>query len=38
LHALSLEFDHPATGERLRIVAPVPEDLAGPLRAMGMAF
>ena len=36
LHALSLEFTHPATGERLRIVAPVPEDLAGVLRAMGM--
>ncbi len=36
LHALSLGFDHPATGERLRVVAPVPEDLAGPLRAMGM--
>ena len=36
LHALSLEFGHPATGERVRITAPVPEDLAGPLRAMGM--
>jgi tRNA pseudouridine65 synthase len=36
LHALELAFDHPKTGERLRIVAPVPEDLAGPLRAMGM--
>ena len=36
LHALELAFDHPATGERLRIVAPLPEDLAGPLRAMGM--
>jgi tRNA pseudouridine65 synthase len=38
LHALSLAFDHPATGERLRIVAPVPEDLAGPLAAMGMGL
>jgi tRNA pseudouridine65 synthase len=37
LHALELAFDHPETGERLRIVAPLPEDLAGPLRAMGMA-
>jgi tRNA pseudouridine65 synthase len=37
LHALELAFDHPQTGARLRIVAPVPEDLAGPLRAMGMA-
>jgi tRNA pseudouridine65 synthase len=36
LHALELAFDHPETGERLRIVAPLPEDLAGPLRAMGM--
>ena len=36
LHALELAFDHPDTGEPLRIVAPVPEDLAGPLRAMGM--
>jgi len=38
LHALSLEFDHPGTGERLRIVATVPEDLAGPLAAMGIDF
>jgi tRNA pseudouridine65 synthase len=36
LHALELAFEHPETGEPLRIVAPVPEDLAGPLRAMGM--
>jgi tRNA pseudouridine65 synthase len=37
LHAVSLEFDHPMTRERLRVVAAVPEDLAGALRAMGMA-
>jgi tRNA pseudouridine65 synthase len=36
LHAVLLDFDHPATGERVRIMAPVPEDLAGPLRAMGI--
>jgi tRNA pseudouridine65 synthase len=36
LHALELAFDHPESGERLRIVAPLPEDLAGPLRAMGI--
>lgn len=36
LHALELAFDHPETGETLRIVAPVPEDLAGPMRAMGL--
>jgi tRNA pseudouridine65 synthase len=37
LHAYELAFEHPETGEALRIVAPVPEDLAGPLRAMGIA-
>ncbi|HEV2852984.1 MAG TPA: pseudouridine synthase [Thermoanaerobaculia bacterium] len=36
LHALELAFPHPGTGEPLRITAPVPEDLAGPLRALGM--
>ncbi len=36
LHAVEIAFEHPATGEELRILAPVPEDLAGPLRAMGM--
>lgn len=38
LHASELAFGHPETGERLRIVAPVPEDLAGPLRAMGIDY
>ena len=38
LHAVELAFEHPETGERLRIVAPVPEDLAGPLRAMGIDY
>jgi tRNA pseudouridine65 synthase len=36
LHALELAFDHPQTGERLRILAPLSDDLAGPLRAMGI--
>lgn len=36
LHALELAFDHPETGERLRILAPLPEDLAAPLRALGI--
>jgi tRNA pseudouridine65 synthase len=36
LHAVELAFPHPGTGEPLRITAPVPEELAGPLRAMGM--
>jgi tRNA pseudouridine65 synthase len=36
LHALEIAFDHPTAGHPLRIFAPVPEDLAGPLRAIGM--
>jgi tRNA pseudouridine65 synthase len=36
LHALELRLAHPATGESLEIVAPVPADLAGVLRALGM--
>jgi tRNA pseudouridine65 synthase len=37
LHALELGFAHPVDDRPLRLVAPVPEDLAGPLRALGMA-
>lgn len=37
LHALEIAFAHPGDGRTLRIAAPVPEDLAGPLRAMGLA-
>jgi tRNA pseudouridine65 synthase len=36
LHALEIAFAHPEDGRPLCIVAPVPEDLAGPLRAMGL--
>jgi tRNA pseudouridine65 synthase len=36
LHALEIAFEHPVEGRPLRVFAPVPEDLAGPLRAMGM--
>jgi tRNA pseudouridine65 synthase len=36
LHAASLAFPHPQTGERLTIEAPLPPDLAGPLVAMGL--
>lgn len=39
LHALELAFPHPDVsrgGHDLRIVAPVPPDLAGPLRAMDL--
>jgi tRNA pseudouridine65 synthase len=38
LHALEAGFEHPATGEALRVTAPVPEDLAVPLRAMGIVM
>jgi tRNA pseudouridine65 synthase len=34
LHALELSFEHPQSGERLRILAPVPADLSGPLREL----
>ena len=27
LHSLQLEFRHPVTGEKLRFLAPVPEDM-----------
>jgi tRNA pseudouridine65 synthase len=36
LHALELGFPHPQDGRDLRLAAPVPPDLAGPLRAMGL--
>ncbi|HSS75514.1 MAG TPA: RluA family pseudouridine synthase [Thermoanaerobaculia bacterium] len=36
LHAWRVAFIHPVTGERLEIVAPVPEDLAGLLVAAGL--
>lgn len=36
LHARQLEFKHPASGNRLRIEAPLPEDLAGVLNALEM--
>lgn len=36
LHALEIAFAHPEDGRPLHLTAPVPEDLAGPLRAMGM--
>jgi 23S rRNA pseudouridine1911/1915/1917 synthase len=32
LHAQSLEFDHPVGGDRLKIVAPLPEDWPWPAR------
>lgn len=36
LHACSLSFTHPMTGEPLHIEAEVPYDLASPLAAMGL--
>ncbi len=36
LHALEMRLEHPADGTALRWVAEVPQDLAGPLEAMGL--
>jgi tRNA pseudouridine65 synthase len=36
LHACALAFVHPATGRTLRVVAAMPDDLAAPLRALGL--
>lgn len=36
LHARSLAFDHPATGDRLRFRAPLPPDFAASLGALGL--
>lgn len=36
LHALTIAFDHPTTGARVEVTAPVPSDLAGPLSALGL--
>jgi tRNA pseudouridine65 synthase len=37
LHACTLAFSHPVSGVALRVVAPMPDDLAGPLAALGLA-
>ena len=36
LHARGVAFVDPATGARVQVLAPVPEDLAGPLSAFGV--
>jgi tRNA pseudouridine65 synthase len=36
LHALSIAFDHPRTGERIQCVAPMPDDLGIPLERLGL--
>lgn len=35
LHALEVAFEHPVTGDPVRVRAPLGEDLAGPFAAMG---
>jgi 23S rRNA pseudouridine1911/1915/1917 synthase len=37
LHAASLAIDHPATGERLQLTAPLPADMEGMLAALRQA-
>jgi tRNA pseudouridine65 synthase len=36
LHASFVAFDHPDAGGRVEVVAPMPDDLAGPLRRLGL--
>ena len=36
LHAAALAFDHPVTGERLSLQAPVPDDMARLMLALGV--
>jgi tRNA pseudouridine65 synthase len=36
LHAASVRFPHPVTGAEVFVVAPVPDDLAGPLAALNL--
>jgi tRNA pseudouridine65 synthase len=37
LHAAALTFGHPRTGAPTTVEAPLPDDLSGPLRALGVA-
>jgi tRNA pseudouridine65 synthase len=37
LHASSIAFDHPTTGERIVVSAPVPDDLSRALEALGLS-
>jgi tRNA pseudouridine65 synthase len=37
LHACRIGFDHPVTGERIVVDAPLPDDLALPLAKLGLA-
>lgn len=38
LHAWRIALDHPATGKRLLISAPLPDDLAGAMDALGLTM
>ncbi len=38
LHSAALELAHPITGHPLRLEAPLPDELAAPLRALGIAW
>jgi tRNA pseudouridine65 synthase len=38
LHARRIAFIHPVTAERVSVTADVPDDLAAPLRALGLAW
>ncbi len=38
LHAVSLSFDHPRSGERVTFQAPLPADLRDPLQRMGFTL
>jgi tRNA pseudouridine65 synthase len=37
LHARSIAFEHPTTGERIVVTAPVPDDLSQALEALGLS-
>jgi tRNA pseudouridine65 synthase len=37
-HAVTIAFDHPVTGARIDVRAPVPDDLAPALAALGLSF
>jgi tRNA pseudouridine65 synthase len=38
LHAARVAFDHPVTGARLDVLAPVPPDFAPALAALGLGW
>lgn len=38
LHAASIRFPHPETGEPIEVAAPVPDDLRVPLERLGIAI